>query len=200
MRSDNLKYGLVLLALVLASTYLSFNDFSKVPSSVFEQWKIRFNIKYDSEFENAYREKIFLEKKAAIELHNSNPAKTYNKGLNRFSAMTHEEFKATYLTLQTDTPARPRSSSENEADIELTAGDIDWRNLGAVTPIKDQGHCGSCWSFSSTGGLEGLNRITTGVLKSFSEQQLVDCVTTNNGCHGGQMRRALLYVKDNGIV
>ena len=87
MRSDNLKYGLVLLALVLASTYLSFNDFSKAPSS---------------EFENAYREKLFLEKKAAIELHNSNPARTYDKGLNRFSAMTHEEFKATYLTLQSD--------------------------------------------------------------------------------------------------
>jgi cathepsin L len=114
--------------------------------------------------------------------------------------MTHEEFKSTYLTLQTETPVKPLSSSENEANIGVTAGDIDWRNMGAVTPIKDQGHCGSCWSFSSTGGLEGLNRITTGVLKSFSEQQLIDCVTTNNGCHGGQMRRALMYVKDNGIV
>jgi C1A family cysteine protease len=82
----------------------------------------------------------------------------------------------------------------------LTAGDIDWRNLGVVTPIKDQGNCGSCWSFSSTGGLEGLYKITTGALKSFSEQQLVDCVTQNSGCHGGQMRKALLYVKANGIV
>jgi hypothetical protein len=72
--------------------------------------------------------------------------------------------------------------------------------LGAVSAVKDQGHCGSCWSFSSTGGIEGLCKITTGVLKSFSEQQLVDCVTLNSGCHGGQMRRALLYVKDNGIL
>ena len=72
--------------------------------------------------------------------------------------------------------------------------------MGAVTAVKDQGHCGSCWSFSSTGGLEGLCKISTGVLRSFSEQQMIDCVTLNNGCHGGQMRRALLYVKDNGIV
>lgn len=82
----------------------------------------------------------------------------------------------------------------------LEAGEIDWRKEGAVTPIKDQGHCGSCWSFSTTGGLEGLSKIATGTLQSFSEQQMMDCVTDNHGCHGGQMRRALLYVKDNGIV
>lgn len=102
MKSNNLPYGLVLLALVLASTYLSFNNFTKDSLPEFEQWKSKFNIKYDSEFENAYREKIFLEKKAAIELHNSNPARTYNKGLNKFSALTHDEFKAIYLTLESE--------------------------------------------------------------------------------------------------
>ena len=109
MRTDNLKYGLVLFALLVASTYLSFNDFQKEPLHEFESWKIKYNIKFNSEFENAYREKIFLEKKAAIELHNSNPARTYNKGINHFSAMTEEEFRATYLTLQSDAPVRSRS-------------------------------------------------------------------------------------------
>lgn len=82
----------------------------------------------------------------------------------------------------------------------LEAGEIDWRKQGAVTQVKDQGHCGGCWAFSTTGGLEGLNKISTGTLKSFSEQQMMDCVTLNAGCHGGQMRRALLYVQQNGIV
>jgi hypothetical protein len=102
MKSNNLPYGLVLLALVLASTYLSFNNFTKDPLPEFEQWKSKFSIKYDSEFENAYREKIFLEKKTAIELHNSNLTRTYNKGLNKFSALTHDEFKAIYLTLESE--------------------------------------------------------------------------------------------------
>jgi hypothetical protein len=60
MRSDNLKYGLVLLALVAASSYFAFNDFQKKPLAEFEEWKINFNVKYESEFENAYREKVFL--------------------------------------------------------------------------------------------------------------------------------------------
>lgn len=82
----------------------------------------------------------------------------------------------------------------------MTAGNIDWRKEGAVTPVKDQGHCGGCWAFSTTGGLEGLSKVSSGSLLNFSEQQLIDCDTDNHGCHGGLMRRALDYVKANGIL
>ena len=68
---------------------------------------------------------------------------------------------------------------------QSNASPINWVSKGAVTPVKDQGRCGSCWSFSTTGALEGAHQIKSGKLLSFSEQQLVDCSTANHGCNGG---------------
>ena len=71
---------------------------------------------------------------------------------------------------------------------ETNADSINWVDAGAITPVKDQGACGSCWAFSTTGSLEGANQIATGELVSFSEQQLVDCASRkygNLGCDGG---------------
>jgi len=148
-------------------------------------------------FEEAYRERVFLENLAKIELHNAQSHHTYKMGINQFTGITDEEFVAMNLGL-----IAPESAMiESEQDIILE-GDIDWVSQGAVTPVKNQGQCGSCWAFSTTGSLEGLSKLAYGILQSFSEQQLVDCSGSygNMACNGGLMDNAFKYIRDKGIV
>lgn len=88
----------------------------------------------------------------------------------------------------------PVANSENEEN-----GGVDWRNKGAVTKVKDQKSCGSCWTFSSTGAMEGAHQIKTGKLLSLSEQQFVDCSTKNWGCDGGDQSVAFKYAEKHAI-
>ena len=90
---------------------------------------------------------------------------------------------------------------ENNFGVTRMAQELDWRKSGVVTPVKDQGECGSCWSFSATGAMEGAYAIKTGKLVSFSEQELIDCSTGYNdtGCSGGEMTNAFRYAIDNGM-
>ena len=89
-----------------------------------------------------------------------------------------------------------------EFEDQIIPEQVDWREHNAVTHVKDQGHCGGCWAFSTTGSVEGIVAIETGKLLNISEQQLIDCsgVQGNHGCEGGIMERGFQYIIDNGGI
>jgi len=115
--------------------------------------------------------------------------------------MTHEELVRKILMKELP-PHRSNIHNNYFADLEVP-NTLDWTTKGAVTPVKNQGSCGSCWSFSTTGVLEGANFLKSGKLLSFSEEQLVDCCGAKGfqceGCSGAWPEWALDYVKTTGI-
>lgn len=117
------------------------------------------------------------------------------QGVSPFMDLTAAEFKARYLTLDSDTNPRQSLAYMGRyyySGVELP-DEIDWTLNGAVTDIKDQGQCGSCWAFSTTGSLEGRTFTATGSLPILSEQQFVDCDGTDSACKGGLMDQAFDY-------
>ncbi|TOF89230.1 hypothetical protein CGJ15_24675 [Vibrio parahaemolyticus] len=171
-----------------------------------ETFKEKFGRKYVDAEEEVYRLKVFQDNLNYIEEHNkkfANGEVTFDLAVNQFADMTNEEFNAVMKGYKRN-PLRS-FTREHSAHDDYTpkAADVDWRNQGAVTGVKDQGQCGSCWSFSATGSLEGQHFLKTGDLISLSEQQLVDCSGAygNMGCDGGDMVAAFDYIRDNdGIV
>jgi len=126
---------------------------------------------------------------------------TFTVGLNAFADLTSEEFSAMYKGLNMPENYTPDSDNVITSDVDVGAlpTSYDWRTYGAVTAVKNQEQCGSCWSFSTTGSMEGCHQITTKNLVSFSEQNLIDCSVSygNKGCNGGLMTDAMDYIIAN---
>lgn len=175
------------------------------PEAIHASWivfKEEHGKSYSDDREESLRKEIFTQLLKTINLHNylyAKGLKTYTLGVNRYSDLSHEEFikqmngwKRQNRTLT--------GSAYLSPNIKIDLPDtVDWRQKGYVTPVKDQGSCGSCWAFSTTGSLEGQNFRKTGKLTSLSEQNLVDCSRKygNEGCNGGLMDNAFKYIKDN---
>jgi cathepsin L len=129
---------------------------------------------------------------------------TFWLGMNKYADMSTAEFVKVmngYNVTMRGQREQHRHSFVYNPSLKLP-DTVDWRDKGYVTPIKDQGQCGSCWAFSSTGALEGQHFAATGKLVSLSEQNLVDCSGSqgNMGCNGGLMDQAVEYIKvNNGI-
>ena len=152
----------------------------------------------------------FYEKLDSIIEHNSREDKTWTRGLNQYSAMTSEELAEHFHFVENQANADQNCSATGRTS-PLTGGELgdsatpetwDWRNKGGVSPVKDQGNCGSCWTFSTVGCLESAHLIKYGVLQTYSEQQLVDCAGAfdNHGCNGGLPSHAFEYVHYTGGI
>ena len=193
------------LVAVASANVISFKD---VVQGEWEAFKQEHGKKYNDDSEEEFRLKIFMENMHRIANHNAKASaghKSYYLAMNKFGDLSHHEF----VRLMNGFKNSSRNQTRNEENhLFMTPlnfdvpKSVDWRDKGYVTPVKDQGQCGSCWSFSATGALEGQNFRKTGVLTSLSEQNLVDCSSKfgNNGCNGGLMDNAFRYIKDNGGI
>jgi len=193
--------SLVLLSvLVLLLSVLSVNS-----SKTEQEYRLAFT-KYVKHYNKHYTTTDFLSHYTTFKLnidiidnHNTQANRTFNMGINAFTDMTREEFSATHNGWR---PAKSDTDMSERVKLQLPEGgapaSLDWRKQGVVTTVKDQGQCGSCWSFSATGSMEGAVAIAGNNLTSLSEQQLMDCDTLSESCEGGSMTSAFLYAVLNG--
>jgi KDEL-tailed cysteine endopeptidase len=174
----------------------------------FTQFQERFHKQYNNIDIMRGRFNIFKTNWLEIHKHNSDSTQNFTKGINQFSDLTPDEFNKNHLggisVERRLVGLYGCGSFATTQDTYNLPEEIDWRKEDAVTPVKDQGQCGSCWAFSATGAMEGAWAIATGELLSLSEEQLTDCATGfkygSYGCDGGQMDGAFKYVIENGVT
>ncbi|KAJ1524519.1 hypothetical protein ONE63_011012 [Megalurothrips usitatus] len=196
-----MKVLIVLAAVVAAACAAHISD-AEVKSQ-FEAFKLKHGKTYASEAEELFRSKIFKDNLIRVNEHNARFDRkevTFTVGINKFSDMHLHEIVEARNGLKPD--LKTPSQKVHKAPLAWPwSKKVDWRKKGVVTPVKDQGTCGSCWTFSATGALEGQLAIKHKKLVSLSEQNLVDCTNNDqyemNGCEGGLMDSAFQYIADN---
>jgi len=181
---------IALLSVAFANEYLLEKEFYN--------FKAQHNKNYTSYEEHLKRFEIFKANKIKISQHNAKKL-SWTLAMNQFGDMTGAEFSL-YVKRGNGGGFVPIPESERKVfkHEEASCTSVDWDSKGAVTPVKNQGQCGSCWSFSTTGAIEGRAAIASGTLASLSEQELVDCDTVDSACNGGLMDYGFEYVIQNG--
>uniref|UniRef100_A0A0D3ENA5 Uncharacterized protein n=1 Tax=Oryza barthii TaxID=65489 RepID=A0A0D3ENA5_9ORYZ len=175
-----------------------------VTMQMFEEWMAKFGKTYKCHGEKEHRFAVFRDNVRFIRSYR--PEATYDSAvrINQFADLTNGEFVATYTGVKPPPPATHPHPHPEEAprpvDPIWMPCCIDWRFKGAVTGVKDQGACGSCWAFAAVAAIEGLTQIRTGKLTPLSEQELVDCDTGSSGCAGGHTDRAFELVAAKGGI
>merc|ERR1712002_590619 len=162
-----------------------------------EDYKLEYNKHYTAE-EEPIRYANWQKEVAEVELHNAMYGEDFTQAVNEMSDLSEEEYDQIYLQ-------GLRVPEKSDAELwtpsnEPVPNSVDWRSQGLVTPVKNQGQCGSCYSFSATGALEGAVKKAKGSLPNLSEQQYVDCSGRygNYGCQGGWYMAAWKYLADAG--
>jgi C1A family cysteine protease len=179
------------------------NFYELVEWKEFTNFQERFNKRYSTLEELEKRFEVFRDNYRFIVEHNSDRSQNFTLGVNRFADLTNHEFKTKYVNGVQSEPLGMYLCTAYSSSASGAPTSIDWRSKGAVTAVKDQGQCGSCWSFSGTGAMEGAWAVRYGQLYSFSEQELVDCANGisygSYGCNGGQMDGAFKYAIQTGM-
>ncbi|KAF7256647.1 hypothetical protein EG68_06046 [Paragonimus skrjabini miyazakii] len=177
------------------------NTFDSIyAQTLYEKFKQNYNKHYSPE-EDHDRFRIFNRNRIMAQIYQILTGPDVEFGITRFSDLTAEEFRRLYTGLIFEEMA-PITNSELKVNYNPVSlpSEFDWRKLGAVTSVKDQGQCGSCWAFSALGNVEGQWFRRTGKLISLSAQQLVDCDRKDHGCQGGLMDQAFKSIKSMGGI
>jgi len=191
-----MQKALIVFALLAIGAFASIPINAEEIKSLWSSWKMYHGKAYTAAEETA-RLAIFEENyKKIIKFNGANEDIKF--ALNKFADLTSTEFKSIYASGYKKLNNR-KAPVEEDFDVEALPTSVDWRSKGAVTKVKDQGQCGSCWTFATTGALEGWYQINHNTLLSFSEQQIVDCDKNDDGCDGGDPVEALTYTSDNGV-
>jgi C1A family cysteine protease len=167
--------------------------------TMFKDWMLKYDKKYSTD-EHHYRFNIWSKTYDIVQEHNAKGL-SWELETNKFADLTNAEFSVLYLGFNHD-PNRVRENVQYLDSSEAPEGTSwDWRKKGAVSTVKDQGSCGSCYTFSSAAALEGLWFISKATLLDLSEQQMLDCTSSygNQGCNGGLMDNCFKYTKEKGI-
>lgn len=176
-------FALVLFALACSAS----------ESHDFKKWAAKYNKVFANRAEYLYRMSVFLDNKKYVK---EASKKGEELELNVFADMTHEEFVKTHLGMIYQAPET--EVAEKKESVKAAPASHSWRsNLG---PAKDQGSCGSCWTFCTVAVLEARVNIEKKVSKLFSEQNMVDCDTTDNGCSGGHPMNSFKWINKNGGI
>jgi C1A family cysteine protease len=187
---------------ILAIFALTLTNALEIPT--FDQFLTRFDKQYDNK-EYHERKVIFHENLRHIMEHNDS---NFSLGINRFTDLLPSELPKGFVRTNTLGYGLDLTKTNgcNKFNIDYSSVDslpesVDWRKNNAVTSVKNQGQCGSCWSFSAAGAMEGAWAIASGDLINLSEQQLMDCSIKygNLVCNGGLMDNAFDYAIDNGM-
>lgn len=190
-----------IVALVVISASVPLSNFSL--NDHWKTFKKNYEKEYDKHEEESQRRLNWEKNIYLIDDHNRKADQgiyTYWLGINEYADMTNAEFAAlmSYTSPPKGTHRNSTITSQNMR-FDSLPNEVDWREKGYVTEVKNQGTCGGCWAFAATGALEGQHFKNTGKLVSLSEQELIDCCE-ENGCSGGFMNDAFMCIRDIGGI
>lgn len=168
----------------------------------FSNFQERFSKRYSNMQELETRFSIFRKNLVVILAHNAVFTQNFTMGVNQFTDLTPEEFRAQYINGGSKSSLGSFGCKSFSSGGSGLPSSIDWRTKGVVNPVRDQGQCGSCWAFATTANAESVWAISKGQLLDLSEEFLVDCASGvgyyNMGCNGGQPDSAFKYMINNG--